>query len=62
MAVQDAQEKPPMIQSVIIKFKDGTTANFTGPAIVFENNEKVISDVKFTTPRPLPPEFSWGKI
>ena len=51
-----------MLQAVIITFKDGTTASFTGPAVVFENDEKVISDVKFTPPKPLPSEYTWGKI
>jgi hypothetical protein len=60
--VQDEPEKPTMLQAVIITFKDGTTASFTGPAVVFENNKKVISDVKFTPPRPLPSEYTWGKF
>lgn len=59
---QEEPKNPLMLQSVIITFKDGTTANFTGPAVVFENNEKVISDVKFTPPKPLPSEYTWGKF
>lgn len=59
---QDVRERPAMLQAVIITFKDGTTASFTGPAVVFENDEKVISDVKFTPPKPLPSEYTWGKV
>lgn len=55
-------ENQQQIQSVIIKFKDGTSASFTGPAVVFEDGEKVISDVKFTKPRPLPEEFQWQQV
>ncbi len=60
--VQEEPKRSPMLQAVIITFKDGTTASFTGPAVVFENDEKVISDVKFTPPKPLPSEYTWGKL
>jgi len=49
-----------MIQSVVIKFSDGSTATFSGPAVVFDGDEKKISDIYFTKPAPMPADCNWG--
>lgn len=54
--------KSSMLQAVVITFSDGTTASFTGPAVVFEDGEKSISNVSFSRPRAIPDDCSWGKI
>lgn len=51
-----------MLQSIIVTFKDGDQAIFTGKAVVFAGQEKIISDIKFTLPKPMPEDCSWGKI
>lgn len=51
-----------MLQSIIVTFKDGEQAIFTGKAVVFAGQEKVISDIKFTLPKPMPEDCTWGKI
>jgi hypothetical protein len=56
------KEKPKMMQNVIITFKDGQKAVFTGPATVFQGEEKVVSNIIFTNPKPLPSDCEWGKL
>jgi hypothetical protein len=51
-----------MIQNVIITFKDGQKAVFTGPAAVFQQDQKVITDVVFTPPKPVPKDCEWKKL
>jgi hypothetical protein len=51
-----------MIQSVIVTFKGGEKATFTGPAVVFQNEEKVVENIVFTAPKPLPQDCEWGKV
>lgn len=50
------------IQNVIITFKDGQKAVFTGPAVVFKEEEKIVSNIVFTPPKPMPSDCEWGKI
>lgn len=51
-----------MMQSVIITFKDGQKAVFTGPAVVFQQDQKIIANVVFTPPKPIPDNCEWGKL
>lgn len=55
-------DKDNMIQSVVITFSDGEQAFFTGKAVVFEGDNKTISNISFTLPKDMPKDCSWGKI
>lgn len=48
-------KKKDMLQSVILTFSDGTTAVFTGKAVVFklDPNKKIVN-LAFTRAEPLP--------
>ena len=57
------EENQEMIQNVVITFSDGRKASFTGRAVVFQEDQVTkISDISFTPPRPLPSDYTWGKI
>lgn len=60
---QTVSRTDPHIQFVTLEFKDGTSATFSGPAILFADDEpKKIKAVKFSDPRPLPKDCSWGPL
>jgi len=40
-------------QSVVLTFSDGSTASFTGPAVIDFDADLLVVDVAFTTPKPL---------
>lgn len=50
-----------MLQSVTLTFADGKKATFTGPAVLFEGQTKVVS-IEFGEPRPMPEGCSWGNL
>jgi len=49
-------------QSIIITFNDGTNATFTGPAIATTGTRLRIVDIKFTSPKLLPPDTYFGLL
>lgn len=49
-------------QSVIITLDDGTVAIFTGKAICKRGDARQIVDIRFTEPKPLPDDCSWGSL
>lgn len=59
----DNKPIPPMYQSVWIVFEDGTTAGFSGVAVIFPGDEgKLIKEIKFTPPKLLPPGYTLEMI
>ena len=42
------------VQSVLISFTDGTAAIFSGKAVLWPDEQKILKDIKFTMPRDLP--------
>ena len=40
-------------QSVVLTFSDGSTASFTGPAVVDRDTDLLVVDIVFTEPKPL---------
>ena len=50
------------IQSVLISFTDGTAAIFSGKAVLWPDEQKILKDIKFTMPRDLPDDCSFGSI
>jgi hypothetical protein len=52
---------PEMLQTVTLKFSDGTEATFTGPAVLFEGTKKVV-EISFGEPKEMPAGCSWGAV
>jgi len=40
-------------QSVVLTFSDGSTASFTGPAVVDRDTDLLVVNIAFTEPKPL---------
>ncbi len=53
-----------LIQTIYIKFSDGQTGVFSGPAVVNPADAATlrIVDIKFGTPRELPKDCSWDEM
>lgn len=60
--MEENNQKPQMMQNVVITFKDGQKAVFTGPAVVFPQDQKTISNIVFTPPKQIPSNCEWGKL
>ncbi|NDD52359.1 hypothetical protein EBZ39_00505 [bacterium] len=54
-------KQKPMVQSVFLEFSDGTTAAFSGPAVMFDETKEV-TKVTFSTPRALPEDCMWSSV
>lgn len=57
-----SEEHGEMIQSLTIKFSDGTVASFTGPVALTDGEVKTVSEITFHPPRPLPQNCHWSNI
>ena len=51
--------KTEKFQSVWITFSDGTKAGFSGKAVVFPGDARLIRDISFTAPQDLDPGYSF---
>lgn len=51
-----------LLQGVVITFNDGSTAVFTGRAVVMSGDKRTISNIKFTEPRKLPKDCSFEEM
>jgi len=49
-------------QSVILTFSDGSTASFTGPAVVDRDTDLLVVDIVFTEPRPLGADMEFAPM
>lgn len=56
------EKKEEMIQSLTITFEDGTEGSFTGPAMLFDGEFKIVSKITFSPPRPLPEDCHWSNL
>ena len=60
---QPVSRTDPHLQFVTLEFKDGTSATFSGPAILFAGDKpKKVTSVSFSEPQPLPANCSWGPL
>ena len=50
------------IQSVVISFKDGSKAFFTGKAICYPGDNRKIDKIQFTEPRGIPDDYKLEEI
>jgi hypothetical protein len=60
--MKDERKKEEMIQSLTIIFSDGTAGHFTGPAVLFGDEVKMVKEVTFHPPRPLPSDCHWSNL
>jgi hypothetical protein len=54
-------EQPPMVQTVTLEFEDGTKGTFSGPAVIFDT-VKEVTQITFTSPKPLPEGCRWDTM
>lgn len=54
-------DRPEMLQSVTLTFADGKEATFTGPAVLFEGQAKVVK-ISFGEPMEIPEGCSWSSL
>ena len=50
------------LQTIYIKFSNGKTGVFSGPAVVDVGEQVSIVDIKFGHPRELPSDYSWEEM
>jgi len=53
-------KKERMYQAVVITFDDGSTATFTGRAVVWPGEKRRTVKIQFTEPEELPEDCSFG--
>ena len=58
--IDEAEERH--VQNCVVTFDDGTKAIFSGKAVCFPGTQKRITDIKFTEPKPIPDNYSWGTL
>ena len=60
--VQQKSIKVEMIQSILITFDDNSNHVFTGEACVFPGDKRMLIDVKFFEPEPMPEGCAFEEI